>query len=166
MKYFITGTPGSGKTTIGKILKEKGYKFVDVDHEKGLAHWYNKETSQKVKRGSNVDANWYGQHDWNWDRNNLQNLLKNYVDETIFVSGITSNQTNDLDLFDKVFLLKTDEEELRKRMLQRKSNDNAGPEHVFGWHKTFEEEMLKHGAISIDASQSPKKVVEDILTHC
>ncbi len=167
MKYFITGTPGSGKTTVGKLLEEKGYKFVDVDHEPGFANWFNKETGSVVPPNPNADTLWYSQHDWNWDRKALQNLLDDYKNKKkiIFVSGIASNQTRNLDLFDKIFFLKTSPKELRKRMIQRRSDANDKEvDHVFEWHESFEREMLRHGAIPIDAGQNPDKVVEDILS--
>ena len=165
MRYFITGTPGSGKTTIGKLLHEKGYEFVDSDHVPGLANWHNKETGEIVPPNPKDDAQWYKHHSWNWDREKLKQLLDSYGEKNIFLCGITSNQTNDLDLFDKVFLLTTNPDKLRTRMLNRREGaDIESIDTVFEWHESFEKEMIKHGAISIDSSQEPENIVTEILS--
>ena len=165
MKYFITGAPGSGKTTIGKALQEKGYVFLDSDHEPNLANWYNTETGELVQSNKEESAEWYRQHSWNWDRKELEKLLNTYGDKNVFLCGITSNQTNDLDLFDKVFLLTTNAEELKKRMLNRKEDaDIESIETVFEWHDTFENEMIKHGAIPIDSGKETGDIVKEVLS--
>jgi len=164
MRYFITGTPGSGKTTIGKLLQEKGYGFVDSDHTPGLARWYNDKTGEAVPPNPTEDAEWYRQHSWNWDREKLKELLDSYGEKDVFVCGITSNQTNGLDLFDKVFLLTSNKEELRTRMLNRRNTaDPEAIDTVFEWHDAFESEMILHGAIPIDSSQEPNIIVNEIL---
>lgn len=166
MRYFITGTPGSGKTTIGEILQKKGYQFIDTDHAPGLANWYNDEGGNIVSSNHKKYALWYKKHSWNWDRKKLEQLLESYGEKDIFLCGITSNQTEDLDLFDKVFLLTTNVDELRTRMLSRsESADIESIETVFEWHDSFEKEMIKHGAISVDSSQEPRDIVTEILSH-
>ena len=165
MKYFVTGTPGSGKTTIGKLLQEKGYEFVDSDHAPGLANWYNEESGKVVPSNPNADAEWYRHHSWNWDREKLIQLLDSYEEKDVFLCGITSNQTNDLDLFDKVFLLTTNREELRTRMLNRRATPDAEAiDSVFEWHDVFENEMIKHGAEPIDSNQKTEDIVTEILS--
>ncbi|MDY0097469.1 MAG: AAA family ATPase [Candidatus Dojkabacteria bacterium] len=165
MRYFITGTPGSGKTTIGKLLQEKGYAFVDSDHAPGLANWYNDAIGEVVPSNTKEDAEWYRHHSWNWDREELKKLLDAYKEKDVFLCGITSNQTNDLDLFDKVFLLTANQDELRTRMLNRRTTANAETiEGVFEWHDVFEKEMIKHGAEPIDSTQDPGDIVNEILS--
>ena len=165
MNYFITGSPGVGKSTIGKLLQEKGYKFIDVDQVLELARWYNKKSGRLVTSNKENNADWYEEHDWNWDRSVLKRLLAENDGKDVFVCGITSNQTNDLDLFDKVFLLQANTHELRKRMLERKIvGDTSDVDHVFDWQQSFESEMLKHGAIAIDAHLEPQLIVREILS--
>lgn len=166
MKYLITGSPGSGKSTISKLLREKGYRVIDVDDEPGLADWVDKETGQITKSNHGNNAEWYKKHDWNWNRDKLNALLNTASNIPIFICGITSNQSNDLDLFDKIFLLQAKEELLRHRMRTRDEKDAYGKtdtevDHVFTWHTVFEDEMIKHGAIVINAS----KPLEEVLTQ-
>jgi len=130
MKYFITGIPGSGKTTVGKLLEKRGYVFADSDHAPGLANWFNQKTGNKVLPNPNEDADWYREHSWNWNRKNLESLLNKYGEKTIFLCGMTSNQGEDLDLFDKVFLLKVDADESRKSMLKRCDTADASCLHL------------------------------------
>jgi dephospho-CoA kinase len=162
MKYLVTGTLASGKSTIGKLLKKKGYKFVDIDYEKGLAGWFNKKTGKRTPSVDNPDGNWFDQHDWNWDRSFLKNILKNYNEKHIFVCGVTSNTAENVDLFDKVLLLKVSQKRLRKRMIKRGDTDI---ERVFVWYKSFEQGMLDRGAVVIDAEQKPEVVAQDILNQ-
>lgn len=164
MKYFITGVPGTGKSTIGKLLENKGYKFIDSDHEPGLASWYEKETNKKVDSNPDADGEWFSKHDWNWDRKKIEEILNKYSKQGVFICGITSNQQSSFDLFDKIFLLKTNTEELRNRRKGRLGEGENDDEHDFYWHKGFEENLIKLGAISIDTNQEFNKIVEDIIS--
>ena len=161
-KYFLTGVPGVGKTTIGKILEEKGYVVVDVDYEPGLANWYNIKNGEKVPKNNDADGDWYMRHDWNWDEKVLGKVLENEND--VFVCGVTSNQNNNLNLFDKIFLLQLDSEEIRKRRKKRKKeSDKPDDEHDFQWHESFNKNLISKGAIKIDSSNSVLEVTRDIL---
>jgi len=169
MKYFITGFPGTGKSTVAKAFREKGYTVYDVDREKALTWWINKKTGEIVA-GECVGArDFYENHDFNWNREYLKELLDNNLNKPIFILGITSNQTVDLDLFTKTFLLRAKKELLRQRMMDRKAVDptkqDEDVDYGFSWHKSFDEEMLKHGAIPIDASLSLEAVVSAIEKH-
>jgi len=169
VNILITGSPGVGKTTIGQLLKEKGHGFIDIDRTKNLKYWFNVKTGERVDFQSEKDLAWYDSHDLNWDINVLKKLLAEQKEEIIFVAGVTSNVTEDLDIFDKLFLLKTNLDTLRERRIERRGKDfdaeasMADIEQDFEHHNAFQNEMVKHGAISIDASQDPKKVVKDIL---
>lgn len=164
MKYFITGVPGTGKTTIGKLLQEKGHFFVDVDYEPGLSSWYDQD-GNKVSNKPDADADWYSKHDWYWDKKSLENLLSKHTDKHIFVCGMTSNQTDSLELFDKTFYLKVSNDELLRRREGRSKTDTPNDCHDFHWHERFERSNLDKGAILVDAEQTTEEIITDVLNQ-
>ena len=92
MKCLITGVTGSGKSTVGKILKSKGYKVIEIDDEPGLAEWIHKNTGQigEYKRG--IGAKWVDEHEWLLNISKLRELLAKATQPT-FVCGLTANQS-------------------------------------------------------------------------
>ncbi len=161
MKYVITGVLGSGKSAIGRLLKDEGYKVIDVDYEPGLAEWVDKKTGEPIRSSKNNPPEWYETHDWVWNRDKLKQLLNDSSHNSIFICGITSNQTENLDLFDKIFLLKANELVLRDRLANR-GDQNINQ--VFDWQNSFEDEMIKHGAVVIDANKSLDEVYSQIIS--
>lgn len=166
MKYFITGFPGTGKTAIAEALRKKGYLVYDIDREKALARWVNKHSGEIVAGDYIATPEFYENHDFCWDREYLKKILEEAPNKPTFVVGITSNQTQEIDLFTKVFLLKAEQDLLRQRMTNRKSIDptkkNEDVNYGFDWKNTFEREMLKHGAIPIDASFPIEETILEI----
>ena len=169
MIILITGSPGVGKTTIGQLLKENGHGFIDIDRTKNLKYWFNVKTGERVDFQGEKDLAWYDSHDLNWDLNVLKKLLAEQKEEIIFVAGVTSNVTENLDLFDKLFLLKTNLDTLRERRIERRGMDfeadMAVIEQGFEHHNAFQNEMVKHGAMAVDANKSPTIIVREILSN-
>ena len=170
MNVLITGSPGVGKTTIGLLLQKAGYGFIDVDHTQGLTYWQDKKTGERVTSDGNRDLAWYDAHDFNWDQVALEKLLSERSVPVVFVCGVTSNLTEGSNLFDKVILLETDLAILRVRRVERRNKSGQTDykkediEQGFGEHESLQSEMLKRGAIPVDANQSPEAIVRDIIS--
>jgi dephospho-CoA kinase len=169
-RYFITGIAGTGKSTICTELAKRGYGTIEVDEEHGLTRWVNKETGEIGEWFSGIGIDWINNHDWVWDSGKLEELLNKDENKPVFVCGITSNQEKDLHLFDKIFLLRANQDTVRKRLMGRKTKDAFGQtedeiEHIFDWSEDFENNMISKGVIAVNADGSTGEIIEDILSR-
>jgi broad-specificity NMP kinase len=166
-KYYITGVPGIGKTTVMHELQQRGFKAFDVDYVPGMCRWVNRETKEPVEFAHGADDAWHKAHGWQCDENKLKATLESENSETVFVCGITDNQNEYLNLFDKVFLLHADESTFLERMAGRDAEHFGHQESdrisVLTWYKQFEGDLRDKGAVSIDASQPIAQIVDQIL---
>ena len=85
----------------------------------------------------------------------------------MFVCGIARNQDEMLDLFDRVFLLYINGPTQEARLdahdaLNPLGRSEAGRREIRDGRALFEAQMLRHGAIAIDA-MAPSAVVADEL---
>jgi gluconate kinase len=164
MKILIAGATGAGKSTIARELTNLGYTAYDSDNVSGLTRWEDKN-GNPVERLDNPPADWFDHHNWNWNRQKMQELLTSY--ETAFVCGSSSNMRDLFDLFDKIFLLRIDEPTLRDRLANRTSNDFGKHPHelvsILSWFDWFQKDLADRGAVVIDATQPVAQVVNQIL---
>jgi dephospho-CoA kinase len=163
--YLVTGYPATGKSSVADELKRRGHAAYDTDNLPGLSHHVYKDGTPVDLSKSHIEDK--SELEWVWDKAKLTELL-NSADE-VFICAITSKQHEFYDHFDKIFVLTIDEATLKHRLLTRTTND-------FGKHpnemkmlvdgrKPFVQQMLKVGAIPIDATQPLEKVVDDVLTR-
>ncbi len=167
MKYLITGVVAAGKSTVASKLTQKGFTVFEGDDTPGLARWEDKSGLPLPKVPKVKAGDWYSRHDWNWNKQKLEELLGS--DETVFICGVSSNQSKFYDLFDKIFLLQIGENSLLERLKNRHQNsvqlhyeERLG---VLGWHQPFEQDTLRHGAIAISATSPSDQVVDEVLKH-
>jgi len=167
---LITGVGGSGKSLVCKELKKLRYKAYDIENIKGMFTMINKKTKKVAKNYDDDNIELVKQHDWICDKKKLKQLIKKNSKETrpIFYCGIASNLLKDLfSLFDKVYLLKISSSTVRKRLSTRKSgefgNIKEAQEEVLSWKDWWEDQMVKRGAVEVDANKGIKEVVKDIL---
>lgn len=167
-KIYITGISGTGKTTIANVLIDRGFHTISIDETDNLCHWVNKENGKVVTDEVGLNKQFIDTHDWICDIDYLKELMKK-GDNTVIVLGSASNQNDFLDLFDKVLLLQCKPETFIERIEKRKDNvfgkDKTAQESILGWHKYFEDELLRKGAISIDAEKSIEDVVKQVVSE-
>lgn len=161
-KYLITGRQGSGKTTIIKILQERGFTAYNTDDLPESTKLQDKVTGETIPwPDGKVDWTKYA---WNWQRSEIERLLAS--DETVFLGAIVSNQKDFYTLFDKVFLLTIDSDTLRQRLETHEHASHHLPgeiERILLDHELKQERLMKQGAESIVATRPPQEVVDDIL---
>jgi broad-specificity NMP kinase len=168
-KIYITGTPGTGKSTIVKEFNKRGIFAFDIDEVEGLCSWVDKKTQKKIIEHIPTKC-WLKAHDWICDTDKLKKILDKQKG-TVIVTDISGNQDDYLKLFDKVFLLKCDENTFLKRLENRhlKGENNFGknPEerdYILSWYKDFEEKMINKGVIQINTEASIDATVDEILS--
>jgi len=165
MKIYVTGVSGVGKSTLIEELKRRGITAFDLDAVKGLCHWKNKETGKKVNRTEGVGKDWLEAHDWVCDIKKLKKLLERK--NKIVLAGVTSNQKDFLNLFDKIVLLRCKEKVFLKRLTERENNDfgrtKSEQKHILSWYKSFETEMLERNAFPLSSEELVSEIAEKII---
>lgn len=167
MKYLITGVAGSGKSTIARELRKRGYAAYDV--EQGFSYHVNKQTGERAVYPKHPTLEWYDKHERVFDEKILENLFKKHADEDLFICSITANQKKYYPRFNKIFLLTADDDTIIKRIEQR--TDNHFGKHplelqrVLSRKQEFEDELKAAGAIVIPSVGPIDKVTGDILSH-
>ncbi len=166
---YITGNSGAGKSSVRKELQQRGYEAHDTD-EGGITSWRHKVTDVAVNRPNDTKdrtKEWYEEHDWKMSRQKVEELATKAKDKTVYLCGSTSNAGEMLDLFGKIVFLEIDKDTLRNRLLNRADNDfGKAPDelnNILGWHKSFEDEYRRYGAIIVDAARPLSVVVDDIV---
>jgi broad-specificity NMP kinase len=167
---YITGIPGTGKSTVRGELLRQGYKALG-GAEDDIAAFYDNQTSQRINRwvpAIERTSAWLSDHTWKITRSTMEGLRKKAEKELIYICAVTANDEDELwDLFDKVFALTIDEQTLRHRLATRTNNDvgkiSNELESILARQKLAKQKYKELGATIIDATQPIKKVVEDIL---
>lgn len=165
-KIYVTGVAGTGKTTVAEALQKRGFYTISIDETDGLCSWVDRETKEKVQHSAELTREFTSKHQWVCDADYLKKLMD--VDgEVIFVSGITSNQSEYLNLFDTVLLLQCKPEVFLERLKNRTNStfgkDKAIRDHMLDWYEGFETRLIAKGAFPIDASLPIDEVVEEVI---
>jgi hypothetical protein len=108
--YLIEGVSGTGKTSVCKELRRRGYQAINGDTD--LAYQGDPETGEAR---NDVPSRWH--HIWSADR--VRALVADQGERFTFFCGGSRNFSKFLDLFDGVFVLEIDSETLNRRLDQR-----------------------------------------------
>ncbi|HSZ43341.1 MAG TPA: AAA family ATPase [Trebonia sp.] len=170
---YITGMPGSGKSTVCDELKRRGHVAYDTDND-SIAFFYNNVTGKAIKRhipAADRTPEWRAQYAWKAKRETVEGLLADTEGATIFLCGVTANDVDELwDLFAKVFALVIgDEQALRTRIANRREDGYGKNPHelaaLLEWQRTAAADFEELGAILVDATEPLEKVVDTILAQ-
>jgi hypothetical protein len=168
--FLITGNPGSGKSALAGELTRRGLLAIDPDHDPELSYWED-ATGQRISLADGPqrpDEDWLSSHRWVWSRSRMQQILAG-ADGAVFVCGIALNQDELLDLFDQVFLLRIDGPTQEARLDAHDAQhppgrSEAGRREIRVGRPVFEAQMLRQGAIAVDATRPTAAVADKILT--
>lgn len=150
MIIAITGTPGTGKTSIGNILREKGFSVIDFNklaEEKDFIKGFDKKRQSKIVDIKKVD-----------------NYIKNHFkeDKLIFIDGHLSHL---IKCVDYIILLRRHP----KKLIENLQNKSWSKDKI---KENIEAEILDiilcevidlHGRDSIFEIDTTEKTVQDVV---
>lgn len=155
---MIEGVSGTGKTTVCRELRRRGFHAINGDRE--LAYLGDPAT------GEPTDGFGHEHHLWRVDR--VTALIADQGEELTFFCGGSRNFDQFIDLFDEVFVLEVDLATLNGRLDERPADEfgHADEERalVLRLHRTHED-VPSNGTV-IDATAPLTSVVDAILARC
>ncbi len=170
--YYVTGISGAGKSTVFAELKKRGYHAHGVDEE-GYGEWLNKTTGEVdsfPEDDSSLDLHdWFATHTWVINEEKVRRLAAHAREnpEAVFLCGNANGDERVWNEFEKVFVLKVDDETVKSRVATR-TNNHFGKhprelKAIMEWHETMYDIYEGYGSVTIDATRSIEAVTQDIL---
>ncbi|MFF3441938.1 AAA family ATPase [Streptosporangium sp. NPDC002721] len=153
--YLIEGVSGTGKTSVCKELRRRGYHAVNGDTD--LAYQGDPET------GRPTSGQGHEHHIWRVDQ--VRALVADQGEPVTFFCGGSRNFPRFIDLFDGVFVLEVDLDTLNRRLDRRPEDEWGGKqaerELILRLHRTKED--IPGNGITIDATAPLAHVVDEIV---
>lgn len=160
MKILVTGTPGSGKTSLVKYAHSvNDEKFIDADEIVGLCEWQEFKTGKVLglvtdHKGTGEDA-WYAKYGWYWRLPFLAQFLAD--NPTSIICGSSENVVDSYKYFDRIIILKKTEKELFLNLQSPERNNPFGktPEqrkNFFKWQDYLIKEAEKYAPVIIEGN--------------
>lgn len=166
---LVTGTSGTGKTTVLRALSKRGVATIGIDEEPDLTWWVHKESGEAyVGDGVVFDQKFLDQYEWVCSKERLEKLLIQ-KDESVVVCGSSDNILECMQLFDMTLVLNCPPEVFLARIDARTDNDygksEAAKAALLGYYEAYRDECLEAGAIEVDATQAIDDVVEEVMSY-
>ena len=169
--FSITGPCGSGKSTVGRVLQQRGFRVIETDFEDRLSAWFNNDTAERVTDmpAQPYTKEWVNAHSWLWDKSRMLELLGSVGIEPVFFCGGAFNEQEFFDSFELRFGLCTSNDALVERLQvrepQRWMNGSVELQKQLEWNDQFINCCQKTGAIKINSSVQPDIVADSILGY-
>ena len=155
--YLIEGVSGTGKTSVFRELRRRGYHAINGDTE--LAYQGDPIT------GEPLDGLTHEHHIWHLEK--VRALVADRDEPVTFFCGGSRNFPAFIELFDEVFILDVDRDTLQRRLDERGESEWGGkPQErqlIERLHRTSED-LPAHGVV-LDATAPIARVVDDIVRH-
>ena len=163
-RILVIGPSGSGKTYVSTMLHEKGINAVDADLLEGLSDWFDSD-GEKVECPPDAGKEFLDTHRFLWSKEFLVKFLQDQTE--IYLFGMAGNVFDMINLFDRVYFLKTQPKILAER-LRRKSRENPMGKteyqlkNALQYAKEIEGPAHKLGITMIDAEQTPESIFQQL----
>ncbi|MEV0804413.1 AAA family ATPase [Kribbella sp. NPDC050281] len=161
----MTGGSGVGKSTVCGELRRRGYDAFDADQ--GLARWFANGSGVEVVLPADRDDDWFLHNTYRLPPDTVRRLGGKVGDRVGFVCGTVGNDNEIWELFTHVVSLSVDAQTLRQRLAARTNgfgSTEAEVQRILAWHATAELNNARYGALIVDATPPPSKVVDNLLT--
>lgn len=153
--YLVEGVSGTGKSSVCKELRRRGFAAVDGDRE--LAYQGDPQTGEKT-------AGVVHEHHI-WDVGKVRRIAEDRGEPICFFCGGSRNFPQFIELFDEVFILDVDAATLNARLDTRAEDDwgkrQSERDLILRLHATKED--LPSRGVTVDATQPLGSVVDEIL---
>lgn len=129
MSILVTGTPGSGKTTLVEYAKaQKDSRFFDADEIEGLCEWRKFKTGRVLglvtEHKETGQDDWYETYGWYWRIDRLKDFLIHNPNGII--CGSSENITNCYQFFEKLVIIRVTDEQLLSNITSPQRNNPFG----------------------------------------
>ena len=156
--FLVEGVSGTGKTSVCRELRRRGFHAINGDTE--LAYQGDPVTGEPTEGAPS-----HSQHIWRVDR--VRALVADPSERLTFLCGGSRNFSKFVDLFDAVFVLEVDVETLNRRLDQRPEDEFGARQWerdlVLRLHRT-KEDVPTNGVV-IDATAPLDQVVDEIVSR-
>lgn len=165
---YITGAPGSGKSSLQTELESRGYETHDLD-DSSLGGPHNIATNQLVTipPANQRTPEWFTEHEWRIYTDAVQKLKNQATDKDIYICGVAASDGEILPIFDKIFYLDIDDTTLKNRLSSRSKNDYGQNDfevsEILQRKYDLDSKYSKIDVTHIDASQPLDIVTADII---
>lgn len=168
--FLVTGSAGTGKSTLCSALKEKGYVAYDVDND-GLARWVNLSTGfihpKSSVKPEDRTAEFIKTHGWFVPRPTIEEVHKEAGGKLGFVCGVLDNYDALKDLFSGIIALYVDDDTLKSRLSTRSPREWGTQEHelrqTLERHQIIYDKWRAMGATVVNASNRIEQVRDEVV---
>lgn len=167
IRYLVTGVAGSGKTTLEKVFRDKGYVTADIDD--GFAEWRHRDSDELLDYTPDQPG-WHDVAEWTVKADKLQRFFDNHSDEIVLVFGSFARQHQVVGIFDKIILLEYPNIETAKdRIFSRQDGYGKHPgelARIIGYVGIYQDIMKSAGAVIIDCTLPIEQsicIIEDMI---
>lgn len=163
-RSLITGVAGSGKSTLEKEFKQRGYITIDIDD--GYAEWRHAVTNELLLYTPN-EPGWHEVAEWVVETDKLQAFFDANASHPVYVFGSFARMSRVVGLFDTIYLLKyRDEAMLRERIAGREGGygkHKSELERILSYIQPYQTKMQKYGAVAIDCGLPIEQIAKVII---
>ncbi|MCO5214738.1 MAG: AAA family ATPase [Thermomicrobiales bacterium] len=152
-RILITGISGTGKSTVGNILRQRGYAVIETDDP----GWCVPE-----------DEDWSRpDHEWIWDESSVSELLDTHTDQHVVIIGCRQNQGKFYSQIEQIVVLTVPIDVLQRRIAERASNPFGKQpeqmEHIEATKREVEPLLIRGANLVIDSAISAPEHIADQL---
>lgn len=164
---LITGMSGTGKSTLGEYLRNRGYVVYDIENIPEMFTTTDIRTGAVVTEWDVNNPDEIKHLFFECNKNKLADIIKQEQNTPSFYCGTATNITEIIPLFSKVILLQASPDVIRHRLSTRTTHDFARSPGMQEWiieiKKPFEDSVIEGGAIVVNADGIVEETAEKVL---